>query len=151
MFTDNTGKRAAVTDTLIGQGTAAEGKIECDAGLRIEGEYRGKILCKGDVVIGECGIARADIEARDVTVAGKVYGDIQRSGRLTVTSSGELHGNVSAKSLIMQDGAVLNGQCHMEKASALRPAGARGASDDPSSASASAGEEQTETKAKQAG
>ncbi|MFX5765016.1 polymer-forming cytoskeletal protein, partial [Acinetobacter baumannii] len=84
--------------------TAAEGKIECDASLRIEGEYRREIICKGDVIIGECGVARANIEARDMTVAGKVYGDVQTSGRLTVTSSGELHGNIVAKSLIMQEG-----------------------------------------------
>ncbi|CAM4475675.1 bactofilin family protein [Paenibacillus tarimensis] len=113
MFKDHSSKRLSVTDTLIGQGTVAEGKISCEAGLRVEGEYRGDITCKGDVIIGECGVARSNIEARDVTIAGKVYGDIQTTGRLTITSSGQLHGNVAAKALIILDGAVLNGSCRM--------------------------------------
>lgn len=115
MFKDSSSKRLSVTDTLIGQGTVAEGKIECDAGLRIEGEYRGDIDCKGDVIIGECGVARSNIAARDITVAGKVFGDITTTGRLTVTSSGEIHGNVYAKTMIILDGAILNGQCKMER------------------------------------
>jgi cytoskeletal protein CcmA (bactofilin family) len=116
MFKDKTSKRLAMTDTLIGQGTVLEGKLECEAGIRIEGEFRGEIVCKGDVTIGESGIARSTIEARDVTVAGKVFGAVTTNGRLTVTASGEIHGNVDAKTLVILDGAVLNGLCLMEKA-----------------------------------
>ncbi|NIK78347.1 cytoskeletal protein CcmA (bactofilin family) [Paenibacillus castaneae] len=114
MFKEN--KRLAATDTLIGQGTLGEGKIICEASLRIEGEYRGDIECKGDVIIGECGIARSNITARDVTVAGKVFGDILTTGRLIITSSGHLSGNITAHTLIVQDGGMLNGKCSMEKA-----------------------------------
>ncbi|MEK3882844.1 polymer-forming cytoskeletal protein [Paenibacillus sp. PL2-23] len=107
-------KRALATDTLIGQGTIAEGKIISEANLRIEGEYRGDIECRGDVVIGECGIARSNITANDVTLAGKLFGDIVTKGRLIITSSGHLVGNITAHTLIVQDGATLNGSCMME-------------------------------------
>lgn len=117
MFKDN--KRLASTtstDTLIGQGTLCEGKMICEASLRIEGEYRGDIECKADVVIGECGTARSNIVARDVTVAGKVYGDIVTKGRLVITSSGQLTGTITAHTLIIQEGGRLSGNCHMEPA-----------------------------------
>lgn len=113
MFRDN--KRLAATDTLIGQGTLTEGKMMCEANLRIEGEYRGDIECKGDVIIGECGIARSNITARDITVAGKVFGDITTKGRLIITSSGHITGNLSANTLIVQDGGMINGNCMMER------------------------------------
>lgn len=113
MFRNN--KRLAATDTLIGQGTLTEGKMMCEANLRIEGEYRGDIECKGDVIIGECGIARSNITARDVTVAGKVFGDISTKGRLIITSSGHITGNLSANTLIVQDGGMINGSCRMER------------------------------------
>ncbi|OMF30859.1 hypothetical protein BK133_16390 [Paenibacillus sp. FSL H8-0548] len=113
MFKEN--KRHSVTDSLIGKDTVFEGKMSCDASLRIEGEYRGDIDCKSDVVIGECGIALSNIKARNVTVAGKVFGDIVTSGRLIITSSGQLTGTLTACSLIIQDGGSFNGMCHMEQ------------------------------------
>ncbi|WP_141501880.1 bactofilin family protein [Paenibacillus luteus] len=112
MFKDN--KRLSPSDTLIGQGTLSEGKLNCEANLRIEGEHRGDIVCKADVIIGESGIARSTISARDLTVAGKIFGDTSMSGRLIITSSGQLTGSVSASSIIIQEGGQLNGMCHME-------------------------------------
>ncbi|GFN29839.1 bactofilin family protein [Paenibacillus xylaniclasticus] len=114
MFKDS--KRIPMTDTLIGQGTHAEGKIVCEAGLRIEGEYRGDIECVGDIIVGECGVARSNISGRDVTIAGKVYGDVVTKGRLTITATGQLHGNINAQSFIMQDGGLFTGACRMERA-----------------------------------
>lgn len=113
MFKDS--KRVVATDTLIGQGTLTEGKMVCDASLRIEGEYRGDIECKGNVIIGECGVARSNITAVDVTVAGKVFGDIMTKGRLIITSSGQLNGNLYANTLIIQDGGIINGSCQMDQ------------------------------------
>ncbi|WP_168123636.1 polymer-forming cytoskeletal protein [Paenibacillus sp. HB172176] len=112
MFKEN--KRLAAADTLIGQGTIAEGKMVSEANLRIEGEYRGDIECKGDVIIGECGVARSNIIAHDITLAGRLFGDIETKGRLIITSSGQITGNVKAHSLIIQDGGLINGSCHME-------------------------------------
>ncbi|WP_424767322.1 bactofilin family protein [Paenibacillus sp. sgz302251] len=111
MFKDH--KRLAATDTLIGQGTLGEGIIKCEASLRIEGEYRGDIECKGDVVIGECGIARSNITAKDITIAGNAFGDIVANGRLILTSSGQLTGNITANALIIQEGGKLYGSCQM--------------------------------------
>ena len=113
MFKDN--KRLGTTDTLIGQGTHIDGKLTSEAGIRIEGEYHGEIECKGDVIIGECGIVKSAITARDVIVAGKVIGDITTKGRLTITASGQIHGNIVTSSLLIQDGGSFNGSSRMER------------------------------------
>jgi len=157
MFHNKSGKQLAMVDTLIGHGTALEGKLECEAGIRIEGEFRGEIACKGDVIVGESGIARSTIEARDVTVAGKVYGEVKTSGRLTVTASGEIHGNIDAGTLVIQDGAVLNGLCLMERAHTHAAQVAKGHSASVSSKGSSEQKEKEkekehkDAKAKQAG
>ena len=113
MFKDN--KRLGTTDTLIGQGTHIDGKLTSEAGIRIEGEYHGEIECNGDVIIGECGIVKSAITARDVIVAGKVIGDITTKGRLTITASGQIHGNIVTGSLLIQDGGSFNGSSRMER------------------------------------
>ena len=102
------------TDTLIGRGTISEGRIECDAGLRIEGEFTGEIVCRGDVVIGPSGIVRSTVEARGVTVAGKLYGSVKAHGRFTLLASGEMHGNVAAAGYVIEGGAKLNADCRTD-------------------------------------
>lgn len=113
MFKDN--KKLVTTDTLIGQGTLIDGKLISEAGIRIEGECHGEIECMGDVIIGECGVVKSNISAKDIIVAGKVVGDIVTKGRLTITASGQLYGNVIAHSLLIQDGGIFNGSSQMER------------------------------------
>ncbi|WP_410771749.1 bactofilin family protein [Fontibacillus sp. BL9] len=106
---------AGTTDTLIGQGSSAEGKLECEANLRIEGKFQGEIHCVGQVVVGETGEARSNIMGADIVVAGKVIGDIMSHGRLTITGSGQVDGNVNVAKLIIVEGGLLNGSSQMEK------------------------------------
>ncbi|MDO7907213.1 polymer-forming cytoskeletal protein [Paenibacillus sp. JX-17] len=103
-------KRTAVsTDTLIGQGTEIQGSLHCSADLRIEGRLIGDIVSTRDVIIGESSILRSCITARNVIIAGKVFGDITAEGKLTIMASGKLYGNIQAKSLIVAEGGVFNG------------------------------------------
>ncbi|GGD75934.1 bactofilin family protein [Paenibacillus nasutitermitis] len=113
MFKDN--KRSIQAETLIGQGTSMEGTMISEASIRIEGEYRGDIECKANVIIGECGVARSNISAKEIVVAGKVIGDVATSGRLTITSSGSVQGSIQACGLHIQDGGMFSGACHMEQ------------------------------------
>jgi len=111
MFRDN--KKLTGTDTLIGQGSSFEGTIHIEANLRVEGQIKGTISSKGEVVIGEYGIAHSDIEANSLTIAGHVIGDVKVFGRLIITSSGSLEGNAQVQSIVVQEGGTLNGLCQM--------------------------------------
>jgi cytoskeletal protein CcmA (bactofilin family) len=103
------------TDTLIGAGTTFEGKIKSEASLRIEGQITGDIDCIGDVILGEQGIARSNITARNITIAGIVHGNIQSKAQLTITATGQLLGNVSTHALIIAEGGIFQGQSRMQQ------------------------------------
>ncbi|KRE86407.1 hypothetical protein ASG89_10360 [Paenibacillus sp. Soil766] len=107
------------TDTLIGEGTSFEGRIKSEASIRIEGGITGDIDCAGDVIIGEHGVVKSNISARDVVLAGSVHGNITTKGKLTITSTGALHGNISAASFIIEEGGVFQGSSKMETKSAV--------------------------------
>ena len=111
MFKEN--KKLVGTDTLIGQGTTIEGSIQTEANIRVEGVFKGSIISSGDIIIGEYGIAESEIQCSNMTIAGKVVGDISVTGRLIVTPSGHLQGNAIVKSIIIHEGGTLNGQCQM--------------------------------------
>lgn len=112
----NKNKRASGrTDTLIGPGSEMEGVLQCEDNLRIDGRFNGSIESQGCVTIGEEAIARSNISAREVIVAGKVYGDITAEGKLTITPTGQMYGDVYAASLIVMEGGLLNGASRMEE------------------------------------
>ncbi|RKP44290.1 polymer-forming cytoskeletal protein [Cohnella endophytica] len=103
-----------MTDTLIGEGTTFEGKIKSQAGIRVEGQLVGDMDCAGDITIGENGIARSNIKARNVIVAGQVIGNVSATGKLTIKNTGKLHGNLSALELSIESGAVFQGMSMMD-------------------------------------
>jgi cytoskeletal protein CcmA (bactofilin family) len=146
MFKENKNLTKGMTDTLIGAGTEMDGQLKSEAGVRIEGVFKGEIESKGDIVIGEGGVAKSNITARDVTIAGKVYGDVHTRGKLIITSTGLLHGNAHAAILNVHEGGILNGSSKMERVEGKTI----GNDSDPSSESAGSSVG-ADKKAKQAG
>ncbi|TDG00948.1 polymer-forming cytoskeletal protein [Paenibacillus piri] len=104
------------TDTLIGEGTLFEGKIKSEASIRIEGQITGDVDCAGDVTVGEHGVVKSNINARDVILAGSVTGNVFCKGKLTIRSTGKLYGNTTAQSLIIDEGGIFQGTSKMDHA-----------------------------------
>ncbi|MDF2959454.1 MAG: polymer-forming cytoskeletal protein [Paenibacillus sp.] len=112
------GKKHAVdlhtTDTLIGEGTVFEGRIKSEASIRIEGQITGDVDCAGDVTVGEHGVVKSNITARDVILAGTVNGNVLCKGKLTIRSTGRLYGNTTAQSLVIEEGGTFQGMSKMD-------------------------------------
>lgn len=106
------------TDTLLGEGTQFEGNLNSEASIRVEGSIVGDIECKGDVTIGDNGNAQSSITARNVIIAGKVKGNVNAAEKLTITPTGQLHGNAMSKKLIIDDGGIFMGNSQMHSSAA---------------------------------
>jgi len=102
------------TDTLIGEGTLFEGRIKSEASIRIEGQITGDVDCAGDVTIGENGVVKSNVIARNVILAGTVHGNVLCKGKLTIRATGKLYGNTTAQSLIIDEGGVFQGTSKMD-------------------------------------
>lgn len=114
MFKSKKSINPNATDTVIGEGTVIEGKIRSTASLRIEGSLTGDIQCDGDVTIGENGMIKSNITAREVIIAGKVYGNVTAKGKISITSKGHLYGNANSLSLIIGEGGIFQGMSRIE-------------------------------------
>lgn len=91
------------------------GKIHA-ASCSLRGKVDGNIECTHDLVIGESGRLNADaISGRDMTVAGKVKGNLNCGGILRLMNTARLKGNIRARSVVINEGAVFNGTCAMAK------------------------------------
>lgn len=100
-------------DTIIGQNSKLEGKINASGTVRIDGTYIGDIHTDGDVIIGETGIICGNIFSNNVAVTGKVDGNVSCRGLLEILPNGRLLGDIEVKNISISDGAVFNGKCNM--------------------------------------
>lgn len=101
-------------DTLIGKDTVFQGNITATGTIRIDGEFKGELKAKGDLVIGDTGKVEANIEARNVLIAGYLKGNIHASGRVDLAPSAKLYGDMKVKNLIIEEGALFKGNCIMD-------------------------------------
>ncbi|ADL13818.1 protein of unknown function DUF583 [Acetohalobium arabaticum DSM 5501] len=111
---------ASNMETVIGENTELEGTLTIEGSLRIDGVINGKLKAKGDVVVGKSGTLEADIEARNVTIAGDVTGNVMTENKLVITSTGKLIGDIKIANLIIEDGAVFKGKSESKSATVKR-------------------------------
>ena len=109
--------------TVIGPDAFFHGSMTVRGSLRVEGELEGNITEAQEVVIGRGGIVRGNVSGERVEVGGKVTGDIVCSVHLEILSTGSVTGNVRAPKMIVEDGAVLEGNCSMADSREPEPAG----------------------------
>ena len=100
---------------LIGPGIHINGDISGDEDLLIEGKVDGKIrLDLYEVEVGQGGKVNADITAKVIKIAGEVRGDITGTEKVIISRSGNVHGNIVAPRMTLEDGAIFKGSIDMD-------------------------------------
>jgi cytoskeletal protein CcmA (bactofilin family) len=93
-----------------------KGEITGREDLYIDGEVQGKIrITEAKVTVGPHGRVSADIEAREILVRGNVKGSLLAHERVEIGSTGEVQGDVIARRLTIDDGAVIHGLVEVER------------------------------------
>jgi cytoskeletal protein CcmA (bactofilin family) len=69
----------------------------------------------GDIHIGSTGIVEADIKAINVIIEGTVTGNVFANEHLEIQSSGKMTGDITARSIDIQEGSTFEGRSHMIK------------------------------------
>lgn len=106
---------ASGENTVIGSGTIISGNIESDAMvIRIDGKVDGKVITKGDLIIGQKGNVDGDVEALSLTLAGTVNGNVNAGHKITIEAGGRLMGDINTELLAMDETAILQGRVNMK-------------------------------------
>lgn len=102
--------------SLIDSNSSFDGTFKAERNLRIEGDVKGAIHCQGTLFVAEGAVVAATIEAENVTVAGELNGEVRCQGRLQIMPSGRLRGEVETRTLVVNEGAIYEGQLVMPSA-----------------------------------
>ena len=84
----------------------------------MEGRVDGTLEVRDTVYIAERATIDAKIKARSVVVSGQMNGDIDCDGRLEITPTGRLSGTAEVGSIVVHEGAILDGKFKMKNNSA---------------------------------
>ena len=114
--------RSGDVNALLGRGSEFEGKLTFEGTVRIDGKFTGEIVSEGTLIVGEGARVKAEIAVDTVMVQGDVIGNIRAKTGVELHAPGRLRGNMQTAGLVVQKGAVFDGNCVMEgREGAQRP------------------------------
>lgn len=99
--------------TVIAKGTLIEGKFACGENVRLDGAVHGEVKVDKRLVMGEGSYVQGNINARDAAIKGKIKGDLFIKEALHLMDTAVIEGNITAKTMIVEEGARYNGACRI--------------------------------------
>ena len=100
----------------IGKSVVVKGELSGSEDLIVDGEVEGSITLRGQsLTVGPNGRVRANIEARNVIIHGRVDGNIHASDRVDLRKSATLSGDISTARISIEDGAFFKGGIDIQK------------------------------------
>lgn len=102
--------KLTISGSVVGSSMASEIYVNTE---RLEGN----LSSEGSVKIGLGTVIVGDITGTSAVIAGAVKGEIDINGPVVIDSTAIIKGNVKAKSVQMNNGAVLEGFCSLAYAS----------------------------------
>ena len=98
---------------IIGKGTKVNGDLETFGNIRIEGKMIGNLTTKSKLIISNSSEVGGNVTAQNADVEGIINGNIEVSEILCLKTTAVINGDISTNKLIVEDGAVFNGDCKM--------------------------------------
>ncbi len=102
-------------DSIIGENMRIIGTVKGSGSIRIDGTIEGDIDYNGDITIGEAGHIKGNILCDNITVAGKVDGNVNSKEQINLLPSGELIGDVEVTNFVINENAIFEGHCKMNQ------------------------------------
>ncbi len=100
----------------IGKSVVVKGELSGSEDLYVDGEVEGSIALRGQTLtVGPNGRVRANVEARNVVLHGRVDGDVHATERVELRKTASLAGDISTARISIEDGAFFKGTIDIQK------------------------------------
>lgn len=98
---------------FLGSGATYQGRLEFQGAVRIDGNFQGEVESEGTLVIGKEAHIRAQVRVGFLVLSGHMEGDVVAKNRVTMHKTANFHGDIFTPSLVVEDGAILEGRISM--------------------------------------
>ena len=99
--------------SIIGPGMQVVGECQTDGTIRIEGTVEGTVRAGKAVVVGKDGAVDGDVFTQDAVISGRIRGTLVAESRLELQATCRIEGEVRARRMQLEEGAILNGTVKM--------------------------------------
>ena len=110
-------------ESVIGPEDYFSGNYRSERGVRVQGRVEGSVESRGHILIEQQAQVSADMNAEDITVAGRYNGKVECRRRFEITPTGIVTGEINTDLLVVQEGGYFDGKLKMKE----RAAAGRGA------------------------
>lgn len=94
----------------VGHSIAIQGNIEGSEDLTVDGHIEGNIVLRGHrLTILPSAWIKGNAEAGEIVLKGKMEGNLKASGKVTVSASASLIGDITALRVAIENGAKFKG------------------------------------------
>ena len=100
-------------ETIIGPSVKVEGDFKGEGDLVVEGILIGTLETKNNLKIGQNAIVEASIKANNAFISGKIKGNVAIKGKIEITGTAVILGDIKAKIISIESGALIKGQLNM--------------------------------------
>ena len=94
-------------------GIVVDGTVSGSDPVVVEGTIKGRINVTNDLRIGTKARIEATVHAKNVTVEGKLTGDVSADERVELVASATVDGNIKAPKIVVAEGARFRGAVDM--------------------------------------
>jgi cytoskeletal protein CcmA (bactofilin family) len=115
-------RQPALSLTYLSQATEFQGDLFAEGMLRVDGTVHGNVDIKGDLEISATGLIEGpEVKASNIIVQGVLKARVFASGKLTLSKTARLEGDVVAGALEIEPGAYYTGYIETRDAKSLPP------------------------------
>ena len=107
----------ASLNALLGAGSVFEGKLHFEGQVRIDGTFTGEITTTDLLIIGEGAKVSATINCGSIEIKGDITGNVNASDSITLRPTARVQADIYAPSLVVDKGAVFEGNSRMTSGS----------------------------------
>lgn len=98
-------------ETIVGPSVKVEGDFASKGNISVDGRVNGSLKTEKNLRVGEKAKITANISAANAFIAGEVKGNIKVQDKLELSNTSKVFGDIEAKVLVVNAGAVINGRC----------------------------------------
>jgi cytoskeletal protein CcmA (bactofilin family) len=98
---------------FLDRGSSFKGELEFEDTMRIDGKFNGRITSKNELIVGESAHIDGDIHVGRIAISGTVVGTIRADTRVEIHRNGKVYSDIDTPALIIEEGAIFQGNCVM--------------------------------------
>ena len=99
-------------NTIVGKGTSIDGTMNVSQSIRIDGTFKGTLKTTDTLIVGATGeLKDVTVSVKNAMIGGSIQGNITASNKVTLESTSRLAGDLTAKLLVIEEGALFTGNC----------------------------------------